>query len=90
MIPLATANAVSIPTPEEEEQAEAISLSTSVESTRALEAQVEDRPLAKKQEELQTIEEDKVVETRPAARKALLTNDDHELKRVADVSSCFD
>jgi len=73
------------------------------QNSLALEAQVEERPLAKKQEELQTASNEsgrstdqstpsdapsseRVQERDASPRKALLKNDDTELKRVGDVS----
>lgn len=89
--------------PEERERAEEESKSMLAQNSLALEAQVEERPLAKKQEELQTVSNqsgsstdqntpsevsssEKMQERGAPPRKALLKNDDTELKRVGDVS----
>ncbi|KAI6031553.1 hypothetical protein BKA83DRAFT_26767 [Pisolithus microcarpus] len=90
--------------PEEMEQAERESKAMLTRNSLALEAQVEERPLAKKQEELQTASnqagETSGQNTPPespssapshehskdvSSRKALLKNDDIELKRVGDL-----
>ncbi|KAG9314177.1 hypothetical protein JVU11DRAFT_4963 [Chiua virens] len=71
--------------PEESECVENESKTLLTQNSLALEAQVEERPLAKKQEELQDAEpsvasKDSVKTEYP--RKALLKNDDVELRRV--------
>ncbi|KAL4069798.1 hypothetical protein V8B97DRAFT_634789 [Scleroderma yunnanense] len=91
------------PQPEECERAEQESKAMLTQNSLALEAQVEERPLAKKQEELQTASNqsgstdqntspdapspEKVQESTKDTppRKALLKNDDSELKRVGDL-----
>ncbi|KAI6007141.1 hypothetical protein EDD15DRAFT_2152913 [Pisolithus albus] len=99
-----TASPSPLSQPEEMEQAERESKAMLTRNSLALEAQVEERPLAKKQEELQTAS-NQAGETSgqntpsesPSSvpshehskdvspRKALLKNDDIELKRVGDL-----
>ncbi|KAF8140463.1 hypothetical protein EV363DRAFT_1501642 [Boletus edulis] len=71
--------------PEECEDAEVESKALLTQNSLALEAQVEERPLAKKQEELQDTEHT-IASTGDVKaehpRKALLKNDDVELRRV--------
>ncbi|KAF8560165.1 hypothetical protein OG21DRAFT_1480001 [Imleria badia] len=71
--------------PEERERAEIESKAMLTQNSLALEAQVEERPLAKKQEELQDAEPTVVSTGNVKAehpKKALLKNDDVELRRV--------
>ena len=94
------------PEPEERERAAIESKALLTQNSLALEAQVEERPLAKKQEELQGIAirskscsyNDTPTDAEPAVastgnvkpehpRKALLKNDDLELRRVGTVSN---
>jgi RNA polymerase II subunit A-like phosphatase len=92
--------------PEERDRAEIESKAMLTQNSLALEAQVEERPLAKKQEELQGIPirskncsyNDTSTDTEHIVaptgnvdpehpRKALLKNDDVELRRVGTVSN---
>ncbi|KAI9570383.1 hypothetical protein HD554DRAFT_2321490 [Boletus coccyginus] len=71
--------------PEEPQRAEIVSKALLTQNSLVLEAQVEERPLAKKQEELQDAEHTIASTSNVKAehpRKALLKNDDVELRRV--------
>lgn len=98
-----TASLSPLSEPEEKERAESESKAMLTQNSLALEAQVEERPLAKKQEELQTSSNEASSSGSQNApseslstaasqrlkgvppRKALLKNDDVELKRVGDL-----
>ncbi|KAF9245912.1 hypothetical protein BU15DRAFT_70971 [Melanogaster broomeanus] len=92
--PIATTSVVAssspspLAVPEEQERAENESKALLTQNSLALEAQVEERPLAKKQEELQD-ETDAVTPTEKLKtdhpRKALLKSDDVELRRVREL-----
>lgn len=102
---VSTPSPSTIAQPEERERAEIESKAMLTQNSLALEAQVEERPLAKKQEELQgtaiwskscsgndtsTDAEHTIVSTDNVKaehpKKALLKNDDVELRRVGAVS----
>ncbi|KIY50645.1 hypothetical protein FISHEDRAFT_12865, partial [Fistulina hepatica ATCC 64428] len=72
-------------TPEETEKAQQETKAMLARNTKALEAQVDERPLAKKQEQLQPDKAGEApdsVKPEKLPRKALLKNDDNELVRV--------
>ncbi|KIK94105.1 hypothetical protein PAXRUDRAFT_828314 [Paxillus rubicundulus Ve08.2h10] len=74
--------------PEERERAELESKALLTQNSMALEAQVEERPLAKKQEALQDATNAVAPIEQPKTdhpRKALLKNDDAELRRVGEL-----
>ena len=92
------------PTPAEEEAAELQTTVMLVRNNAALDAQLEDRPLAKKEKELQEHEIQEHQQTEPPEsapdvkepspkpekihKKALLKNDDYELVRIGKVRYC--